>query len=274
MKHQTALYCPDCENERIAIQGPPKPSYKNIDGDLVEHYDILCQNHPAPISRQIHRSLPDDRQEPCTSKCEFFKPPREDAHAGSDQELRREAELVAALNQVLAILVKLSSHDRQRVIATVQTHFGRLAPSGSPSSQRTPDGSIDSPLGTFSEDRSLSSKEFLQQKKPATDVEKVACLAYYLTHYRATPHFKTLDISKLNTEAAQIKFSNAAVAVNNAMKLNYLTTVGKGAKQLTAFGEEFVLALPNRQAARLVMARARRRRTKRTSHIGNVDSEE
>lgn len=53
-------------------------------------------------------------------------------------------------------------------------------------------------------------KEFMVQKRPRTDIERVACLGFYLTHYRDTPHFKTLDISKLNTEAAQPKFTNAA----------------------------------------------------------------
>ena len=47
-----------------------------------------------------------------------------------------------------------------------------------------------------------SPKDFLFRKEPNTDVERVACLAYYLTHRRGTNHFKTIDISKLNTEAA------------------------------------------------------------------------
>ncbi len=97
-------------------------------------------------------------------------------------------------------------------------------------------------------------------KQPRTDVEKVACLGYYLTHYRGTEHFKTLDISKLNTEAAQVKFANATVAVDNATKQNYLVPASKGSKQLSALGEQFVLALPDREKARIIMASARPRR--------------
>src|SRR5438105_4083846 len=41
-------------------------------------------------------------------------------------------------------------------------------------------------------------KAFLLEKRPRTDVERVACLAYYLTHYREMPEFKTNDITKLN----------------------------------------------------------------------------
>lgn len=115
---------------------------------------------------------------------------------------------------------------------------------------------------SFSEDRSLSPKEFLLEKKPYTDVDRVACLAYYLTHYRATPHFKTLDLSKLNTEAAQIKFSNAAQAVDNASKSGLLAQASKGQKQLSAGGELYVEALPDREAAKEAFAHARPRRPK------------
>ncbi len=74
----------------------------------------------------------------------------------------------------------------------------------------------------ISQTSSVSPKEFLLQKQPKTDVERVACLAFYLTHFRETPFFKTIDISKLNTEAAQPKFSNAAKSVDNATATRYL----------------------------------------------------
>jgi hypothetical protein len=122
------------------------------------------------------------------------------------------------------------------------------------------------PHRAFSNDTSMTPKEFLIEKQPRTDVERIACLAFYLTRYRDTPHFKTLDISKLNTEAAQPKFSNAANATNNAVKRGYLVHSVKGQKQLSAGGELFVRALPDREAARSAMASLRpRRRHKRGS---------
>jgi hypothetical protein len=102
----------------------------------------------------------------------------------------------------------------------------------------------------FSRDRTISPKEFLRDKNPVTDVERVTCIAYYLTHYRDTPHFKTLDISALNTEAAQPKFSNASVAVDNSRALGYLVPASRGNKQISAAGERFVELLPDRDAAR------------------------
>ena len=108
---------------------------------------------------------------------------------------------VDILGQIISLLQKVEEAERQRVFQTVATFFdlgGR---------QALPKPSVRESTGSFSEDRDISPKEFLLEKKPSTDVERVACLAYYLTHYRSTPHFKTLDLSKLNTEAAQVKFS-------------------------------------------------------------------
>lgn len=117
----------------------------------------------------------------------------------------------------------------------------------------------------FTERPELPPKEFLFQKQPRTDIERIGCLAYYLTHFRDTRQFKTIDLSKLNTEAAQIKFSNTAFAVVNATNAGLLASAGKGAKQLSALGERYVDALPDRHAAKEILStmRVRRRRTKK-----------
>ena len=170
-----------------------------------------------------------------------------------------------ALQIVLGALRPLDSEARERLIKSVTTFFGidmathlniPITPAAS-SYSRLATYKV---LPTFSENRSMSPKEFILQKQPRTDVERVACLAYYLTHYRETPHFKTLEISKLNTEAAQLKLSNAAKSVGNATTYGYLVPATKGQKQLSAGGELFVQALPDRPAARDAMAQARPRR--------------
>jgi hypothetical protein len=111
----------------------------------------------------------------------------------------------------------------------------------------------------------LTVKRFVQAKAPQTDVERITVLAYYLAHYRDKPHFKTSDLSQLNTEAAQPKFSNAADSASNAVKASgYLVDAGRGMRQLTAKGEEVVEALPDREAVKAVQAsygNPRRRRT-------------
>lgn len=177
-------------------------------------------------------------------------------------------EELEALSTIVKALQPLPDDMRHRVLASVVTLLGL-----SISHQRASPGTFGSDTmaslpetdpARFSEDRAPSPKEFLHEKRPRTDVDRVACLAYYLTHYRDTPHFKTLDISKLNTEAAQLKFSNAAYAVDNATKAGLLVPATKGAKQLSAAGERYVQALPDRSAAKAIATEARPRRTRRT----------
>jgi hypothetical protein len=117
----------------------------------------------------------------------------------------------------------------------------------------------------FAERPELPPKEFMYQKQPRTDVERIACLAYYLTHFRDTRQFKTIDLSKLNTEAAQMKFSNTAFAVVNATNGGLLVPAGKGFKQLSALGERYIDALPDRDAAKEVFASIRVRRRRRSA---------
>jgi hypothetical protein len=92
----------------------------------------------------------------------------------------------------------------------------------------------------------------------------MACLAYYLTHYREQPQFKTVDLSTLNAEAAQPKFSNAAQAVDNASKVGILISSGGGSKQLSAAGELFVQKLPDYDAARAALSDHRRTKKRRS----------
>lgn len=169
------------------------------------------------------------------------------------------------LTEVLTALKKMDHEGQERMIQTVCT-FLKLTPvlkrSESHAQSSSAAHSFSKP-GSFSEDRSMPAKDFMTDKKPRTDIEKVVCLAYYLTHYANTPHFQTVDISKLNTEAAQIKFSNAAVPVNNAAQGGYLVPAPHGKKQISAAGERFVQALPDRDAAKKVMDNVRPRRSSR-----------
>lgn len=190
------------------------------------------------------------------------------SESATDPEESHDLEATAAvLPEVIASFKKVNADGRRRLLNTVATFFG-IEPASVPSS-----GGSRGAAPSFSEDRSISPKEFLRQKQPRTDVERVACLAYYLTHYRDTPHFKTLDISQLNTDAAQIKFANAANSVNNASTYGYLAATTKGNKQLTSAGEAFVEALPDRDAARAAMASARPRRRRKSGEskaVGEV----
>ena len=187
------------------------------------------------------------------------------------------------LTEILAAFRKLEPESRERMLITVATFLG-IGPRATAETfgprpkvgilTSPPHGATGSVEPTFSEDRSISPKDFMLEKQPMTDVERVACLGYYLTHYRGMPYFKALDISKLNTEAAQVKFADATVALNNALKQNYLAQASKGAKQLSALGERFVLALPDREKARNTMASARPRRKARKANQQETDDQQ
>jgi hypothetical protein len=181
----------------------------------------------------------------------------------------------AVLQEVITALQRVDPSARQRIFETVATflQIGRGGPAGhrlaseeTAISPRPVTGQQPQPTYPgFSEDTSMSPKEFLFQKQPRTDVERIAALAYYLTHYRDLSQFKTLDLTKLNTEAAQPKFSNAASSANNAVKQSYLVPTTKGQRQLSATGERFVAALPDREAARAAMTTGAPRRRPRKS---------
>lgn len=183
----------------------------------------------------------------------------------------------ASLQRIIAELSPLSSDDRRRLLETVTTFFGIDRRQGDLSPAM---GGIARPAAShpttfrFAEDdETPTPKSFMLEKSPTTDVERVACLAYYLTHHRATPHFKTRDISDLNRESAHRPFSNAAVAVDNATKSGYLVPSVKGAKQLSAAGEQFVQALPNHDIAKQAMERFRPRRNGSRRDASTSDKE-
>ncbi|WP_424946484.1 hypothetical protein [Candidatus Spongiihabitans sp.] len=156
-----------------------------------------------------------------------------------------------AHNEIVSRLSILDEADQKHVLDMVCQWFRFSANSKTPTQSRVSES--DSPeksVGLFSRESDLTPKEFLMEKKPFTNVERVVCLAYYLTHFRGARHFKTLDISKLNTEAAQSKFANPTVALNDTARSGLVVASTKGTKQISAMGEQFVLALPDRDAAK------------------------
>ena len=142
----------------------------------------------------------------------------------------------AVLAEVIAAFRRLDPAARERVYETIGIFFQLKKPE--PLSETRPAPAPTSfttaPRPKFSADMAPSPKQFLMEKDSHTDVERVACLAYYLQQYRDQPNFSTLDISKLNTDAAQRKFANAAWSVTNAIKMGYLVPADRGTKQLSA----------------------------------------
>ena len=185
------------------------------------------------------------------------------------EKLKDEREIHQATQDITNRLLDFEDEDRRRIFRTALTFYGLDFPAQQATRPHTqvsaPPTTIDQRAPNFTEHTELSPKEFLFQKQSRTDIERIACLAYYLTHYRNTRHFKTIDLSRLNTEAAQIKFSNAAFSVVNATNAGLLVPAEKGNKQISALGERYVEALPDRNAAKEVMASLRTRRSRKAS---------
>jgi hypothetical protein len=104
----------------------------------------------------------------------------------------------------------------------------------------------------------LKPREFIAQKKPSTQYERVACLAYYLTHNNNVTEFGTKEIETMNKDAAQQRILNPKQIVNDTMtKYGYLSAAGSGNKQITVLGENVVNALPDREAVKAAIAESR-----------------
>jgi hypothetical protein len=176
---------------------------------------------------------------------------------------------IEALGEVLSALSNLDDDGRQFVMRAAADRLGLVSAGGTATLQPPPRLSTAGVTAQASPHAgsTVDPKHFMDQKRPNTDVERVTCLAYYLNHHRGTPHFKTADISALNTEAAQPALSNTSFAVGNAEKAGYVATAGRrGSKQITAYGEKVVNALPEPDAVKEVIAAEKRRHARRKAN--------
>src|SRR5437868_7115829 len=122
----------------------------------------------------------------------------------------------SSVSQIIQLLEPLAPPAREHVLRTIATWFKIPMSSQSssvdvvrldPSRPSEPHQLTIIDDDKFSGRTVLSPKDFILEKDPTTEVERLACLAYYLTHYRETPQFKNADLNRLNTEAAQRRLS-------------------------------------------------------------------
>jgi hypothetical protein len=172
---------------------------------------------------------------------------------------------LAALQVVLNALEGLTEEQQQQRVLRWAAERLKIAPATVTPAAGTGGGHAGAPL--VPPGAVPTPEQFLLQKRPELDVERVTCLAYYLTTFRNTPAFKTKDLSALNDDAHGQPFSNISMACSNAMYQNqYLARHGKGTRRITTRGKALVETLPDRDRLKEVLSQqpgARRRRRRR-----------
>lgn len=164
---------------------------------------------------------------------------------------------VEALGTVIGALDPLDDDKRLWVLQTAASRFSlTIGPtsSGGGNLQKGAKNPFDPGIDQTEGNADVSPQSFIRAKNPRTDVQRIACLAYYLTKHRNQARFKTKELTDLNTEARAPTFSNASVSVNNARKSRFLTPGGGGYKHLTNAGEDLVDALPDQEKVRTVLS--------------------
>jgi len=161
----------------------------------------------------------------------------------------------SALVTVIGALESLEDADRQWVLQSAASRFSIAIQQGAGSGGGGGGGQLgaggNTGGGTQTPIKQLDAKTFMKNKNPKSDTQRVACLAYYLNHAKDVQAFKAADIKSLNKDARGRDF-NVPRAIDNAARATcgFLSPVGKGQKQLTAFGEDIVDALPSQEAVR------------------------
>lgn len=173
-----------------------------------------------------------------------------------------------AIQTALEVLEPLNEAQRNFAVTMILTRLGITAASlsvntggGGGGGSGDGGGGGGGGGGSQGDIKKLTPKDFLRSKRTTTDLERFICLAFYLANVRDVQHFKTRDITALNTEAAGAKFSNAATTANNAVNQSgFLSHAGGGKKPLTTLGEDVVKALPDREAVGQAIAAAPKKR--------------
>jgi len=169
-----------------------------------------------------------------------------------------------AIEVIVKELQKLEEQDRQGVISFALDQLGMKSiqgstvPLGGAGQSATP--------GNSSTGINNSMADFVKNKKPQNEYQRVAVIAYYLEHKDRKKEFKNIEMSKANTEnARQPKISNITDVVSKARdRYKFLTKgMGKATHQLSTHGADIVEALPDEAKVKTLIAEGKSRKTQK-----------
>lgn len=159
----------------------------------------------------------------------------------NQQMLERQMRAVQAIMEVLDPLDPLSREAALKMAMVGLSFDVPVATTGAVATTGTAAGASDA-------------HAFMAAKNPLSDVERVACLAYYLARYENRKTFRNRDLVRVNLAAGGPPI-NMRMAAQNAMRQNgYLASAAGVARQITTRGERFVEALPDRDAVKRALA--------------------
>ncbi len=168
-----------------------------------------------------------------------------------------------ALVVVVAELEPLNDSDRNWVLQSAASKFGLTLQGTVGSVQAGVARSLLTPpmagaTTTADAQSALTNpRAFIRFKKPTTDVQRVACLGYYLAQTTGQQGFTSKAISTAHTDSGGSSI-NMPRALDNATRgAKYLSNRGPHEKQLTTLGEDVVNALPDQAAVKSIEAAAK-----------------
>src|SRR6516164_6942991 len=172
-----------------------------------------------------------------------------------------------ALVAVVKALEPLGDADRQWVLQaaatrwSLQLHAQAAAGGGGAPSASAGGGGGATGAGAAEAQAAISKKDaraFMRIKRPTTDVQRVACLGYFLVHTTVGKlGFSSAEIRQANTDSGASGMNFTRALDNATRQAKYLSNRGAKEKQLTTLGEDVVLALPNHEAVKQVEAEAK-----------------
>lgn len=103
-------------------------------------------------------------------------------------------------------------------------------------------------------------RAFIRIKRPVTDIQRVACLGYFVMETTGQQGFSSKEIGQANIDSGGTKINLPRALDNATRRAKYLSSRGGNSKQLTTLGEDVVDALPDQQAVSELEAAAKVRK--------------
>lgn len=167
-----------------------------------------------------------------------------------------------AIEVIVKELQKLDEGDRPDVVSFSLKQVGLTSPTNLNSPQ--PDQNIGG--GSQGAGLDVSMADFVKNKNPKNEYQRVAVIAYYREYKQNKKEFKNAEMSQANTaEARQPKISNITDVVTKARdRYKFLTKgTGKATHQLSTHGADIANALPDQESVKKLIANAKSRKPRK-----------